>query len=95
MLRAYDPVTPFDWLQAAREVVQQIALLGFWRCGFFEHAAFYGGTALRIFHGLQRFSEDLDFSLLDRNEPQRLESALDHIKTELAAWGLEIQSQRP
>ncbi len=87
MLRAYHPVTPFDWLQATREVVQEIALLGFWRSGFFEHAAFYGGTALRIFHGLERFSEDLDFSLLDPNAPVRLEYALDSVKTELAAWG--------
>ena len=45
------------------EVMQQIALAGLYRAGFFEHAAFYGGTCLRIFHGLQRFSEDMDFSL--------------------------------
>ncbi|NJN62263.1 MAG: hypothetical protein HC795_12700 [Coleofasciculaceae cyanobacterium RL_1_1] len=51
-------------LDRAREIVQEIALLGLWRGGFFEHAAFYGGTALRIFHGLRRFSEDLDFTLL-------------------------------
>ena len=50
-----------DWNHAIREVAQEIALLGLWRSGFFEQAAFYGGTALRIFHGLNRFSEDLDF----------------------------------
>lgn len=72
MLGAYQPVTPLDWLQATREVVQEIALLGFWRSGFFEYAAFYGGTALRIFHGLERFSEDLDFSLLDRSSQATL-----------------------
>lgn len=64
MLEAYQPATPTDYQNAAREVVQEIALLGLWRGGFFEHAAFYGGTALRIFHGLHRFSEDLDFTLL-------------------------------
>jgi len=72
MLRPYNPVTPLDWIQAIREVVQEIALLGFWRSGFFEHAAFYGGTALRIFHGLDRFSEDLDFTLLSELNPLRL-----------------------
>jgi predicted nucleotidyltransferase component of viral defense system len=91
MLRAYQPVTSFDWLQATREVVQEIALLGFWRSGFFEHAAFYGGTALRIFHGLQRFSEDLDFSLIDKCSGNRLESALSSVETELAAWGFSFQ----
>lgn len=93
MLRAYQPVTPQDWLQATREVVQEIALLGFWRSGFFENAAFYGGTALRIFHGLQRFSEDLDFSLLDRTDSVRMESALAHVKTELVAWGFSFETE--
>ena len=62
MLDAYQPATPTDYQNAAREIVQEIALLGLWRGGFFERAAFYGGTALRIFHGLRRFSEDLDFT---------------------------------
>jgi hypothetical protein len=62
MLDAYQPRTPADYQNAAREIVQEIALLGLWRGGFFDHAAFYGGTALRIFHGLRRFSEDLDFN---------------------------------
>jgi hypothetical protein len=53
-----------DHLRALREILQQIALLGLWRSKFFEKAAFYGGTALRILYGLDRFSEDLDFSLL-------------------------------
>ena len=91
MLGAYHPVTPIDWLQAAREVVQEIALLGFWRSGFFEHAALYGGTALRIFHGLERFSEDLDFSLLDKTAATRLDAALSSVKTELAAWGFSFE----
>lgn len=93
MLSAYRPVTPFEWLQATREVVQEIALLGFWRSGFFENAAFYGGTALRIFHGLDRFSEDLDFSLLDRDAAIRLDAALSSVKTELAAWGFSFETE--
>ena len=47
-----------------REILQQAALLGLERHGIFEKAAFYGGTALRILYGLDRFSEDLDFTLL-------------------------------
>ena len=71
MLRPYAPITPLDWEHATREIVQEIALLGLWRSGFFEQASFYGGTALRIFHGLNRFSEGLDFSLeYPANEPR-------------------------
>ena len=93
MLRPYNPVTPLDWTHAIREVVQEIALLGLWRSGFFEEAAFYGGTALRIFHGLNRFSEDLDFSLLQDGGSVRLESALASVRTELAAWGLSFEAE--
>ena len=93
MLRPYAAVTPLDWTHAIREVVQEIALLGLWRSGFFEEAAFYGGTALRIFHGLNRFSEDLDFSLREEGGAIRLESALASIKTELAAWGLSFEAE--
>src|SRR5438132_12769755 len=50
-----------------REILQQTALLGLERHGFFEKVAFYGGTALRILYGLDRFSEDLDFTLLQPN----------------------------
>lgn len=60
-------MTPFDISNRTqlREMLQQAALLGLERHGFFEKAAFYGGTALRIFYGLNRFSEDLDFTLLE------------------------------
>jgi predicted nucleotidyltransferase component of viral defense system len=93
MLLQYNPITPLDWNHAIREVVQEIALLGFWRSGFFEQAAFYGGTALRIFHGLNRFSEDLDFSLISEQSSFRLEPALSSVKTELAAWGLSFEAE--
>jgi predicted nucleotidyltransferase component of viral defense system len=93
MLRPYAPISPLDWVQAIREVVQEVVLLGFWRAGFFEQAAFYGGTALRIFHGLDRFSEDLDFSLRSKNDEARLESVLASLEIELAAWGFSFQSE--
>lgn len=87
LLAAYQPKTQLDYQNAAREVVQELALLGLWRGGFFANAAFYGGTALRIFHGLRRFSEDLDFSLLDASADARLDRYLPDIGAELKSWG--------
>ena len=93
MLDAYQPKTPVDYQNAAREIVQEIALLGLWRGGFFEHAAFYGGTALRIFHGLRRFSEDLDFTLLDAGDESRLEHFLPAVALELESWGFTFEAE--
>jgi predicted nucleotidyltransferase component of viral defense system len=91
MLDAYQPKNPVDYQNAAREVVQEIALLGLWRGGFFSHAAFYDGTALRIFHGLRRFSEDLDFTLLAEGPDIRLDRYLSAIATELTSWGFTFE----
>ena len=66
ILSTYEIRSVEDSLRALREVMQEIALLGLWRSKFFEKAAFYGGTALRVLYGLDRFSEDLDFSLLEK-----------------------------
>jgi predicted nucleotidyltransferase component of viral defense system len=74
-----------------REIIQKICLLGLWRGSFFEHAAFYGGTALRLMHGLDRWSEDLDFSLLLPKQDFRLESYLDFVSRELEAWGIKAR----
>lgn len=93
MLDTYQPKTPTDYQNAVREVVQEITLLGLWRGGFFEHAAFYGGTALRIFHGLRRFSEDLDFTRLSENDDCRLERYLPGIATELESWGFTFEAE--
>lgn len=79
---------------ALREIVQEVALLGLSRTPFFTHAAFYGGTALRIFHGLERFSEDLDFSLLVPNPDYSLNDYLDPVRDELASWGFEMSVER-
>lgn len=68
MLSSYDITTELQKRNAIFEVNQQIILSGLYNGGFFNEAAFYGGTCLRIFHGLQRFSEDMDFSLLAPNE---------------------------
>ena len=75
--------------RALREIIQEIMLLALWRAKFFERAAFYGGTALRLLHGLDRFSEDLDFSLLGADPDFQLETYFDAVSRELVAFGLE------
>lgn len=91
MLQKYSPKSPLEQERALREILQEIALVGLWRGKFFEHAAFYGGTALRILYGLDRFSEDLDFTL---NQPDRDFTWAPYAKTvadELHAYGFEVE----
>lgn len=90
MLDRYKPHSLKEHEQALREVIQEITLVGLWRGKFFEHAAFYGGTALRIFYNLDRFSEDLDFTLLSANPEWSWEPYGKVIKSELAAFGFDV-----
>jgi len=89
-LDTYKPANKEEALQALREIMQEIALAGLQRAGFFEKAAFYGGTALRIFYGLDRFSEDLDFSLLAVNPGFSLDKYLDAILVEFESLGMKV-----
>jgi predicted nucleotidyltransferase component of viral defense system len=90
MMARYAIQTADDRTNALHEVMQQIALAGLYRAGFFNKAAFYGGTCLRIFHSLPRFSEDLDFSLL-RPEPNfSIADYFDAIVDEFKALGREV-----
>lgn len=89
-IESYNPTTRDQVNQALREIMQEIALAGLNRSGFFEHAAFYGGTALRIFHQLDRFSEDLDFSLLKDNPDFSLTPYLNGIIEECSSLGLQV-----
>jgi len=89
-IESYQPKTQQDYAQALREVMQQITLAGLYRGGFFEKAAFYGGTALRIFYGLNRFSEDLDFSLLEKKENFNLDNYLKTVEDEFKAQGMTV-----
>jgi len=66
-IKSYNSQSQEELKNAKREIIQEIALSGLRRAGFFSKACFYGGTALRIFYGLDRYSEDLDFSLLEKN----------------------------
>jgi Nucleotidyl transferase AbiEii toxin, Type IV TA system len=89
-LDEYKPKNTLEAEQALREIIQEIALAGLQRSGFFEKAAFYGGTALRIFYNLPRFSEDLDFSLLTPDPDFSLQPYLDGMTKEFEALGIEI-----
>lgn len=91
MLAKYERRSMDDSLQALRELIQEIALLGLWRSRFFEHAAFYGGTALRILYGLDRFSEDLDFSLLSPDHDFDLNRHTAALSEELSAFGFDLR----
>ena len=90
MLSRYEIITNDDYTNALHEVMQQIAIAGLYRGGFFEHAAFYGGTCLRIFYKLDRFSEDVDFSLLQPNKEFKLEDYFQPIINEFTALGREV-----
>ena len=93
MVARYAPQTDRDYDMALKQVIQEITLLGLWRGKFFENAAFYGGTALRIFYGLDRFSEDLDFSLLKKKEDFRLSAYFSFLLHELESFGFEVEIQ--
>lgn len=80
-----------DQLLAQREVMQKIVLAGLARGGFFDHAAFYGGTCLRIFHHLNRFSEDMDFSLKEKNTDVHLEQYFSYIIDEFKYAGFPVE----
>ncbi|OQC16607.1 MAG: hypothetical protein BWX73_00754 [Lentisphaerae bacterium ADurb.Bin082] len=90
MLGRYVCRNEAEYVNAIREIMQELALLGLWRGKFFEHAAFYGGTALRIVHGLNRGSEDLDFSLLKTNPEFTLTTYAGALKKELLAFGFPV-----
>jgi predicted nucleotidyltransferase component of viral defense system len=96
MLTTYEIRSVQDSLRALREIMQEIALLGLWRSKFFEKAAFYGGTALRALYGLDRYSEDLDFSLLEKGDGFALADYTESLKRELASFGfaVEVESRK-
>jgi len=91
MVKAYNAKTIYDQKNAIKEVIQEIVLCGLSRSGFFRTAAFYGGTALRIFYGLDRFSEDLDFSLAVKNESFDITTYFPILEKEVKAFGLHVE----
>jgi len=89
-IETYSPQNEEEILSALREIMQEITLAGLSRTDFFEKAAFYGGTALRIFYGLDRYSEDLDFSLLKPNSDFSIELYFKAILDEFESLGLTV-----
>ena len=73
-----------------QEVMQHIALAGLHRGGFFKYAAFYGGTCLRLFHHLPRYSEDMDFSLIEKRTDVHIEDFFPAIIEEFRLAGHEV-----
>lgn len=94
MLSGYDITTELQKRNAIFEVNQQVILAGLYNGGFFNEAAFYGGTCLRIFHGLQRFSEDMDFSLLAPNENFDFTQYFQPIIDQFALVGREVEIRK-
>lgn len=94
MLSQYDLTTEQNKRNAVFEVNQQVILAGLYNGGFFKSAAFYGGTCLRIFHGLQRFSEDMDFSLLTQDENFDFSKYFQPIIDAFALVGREVEIKK-
>ncbi|NCB12899.1 MAG: nucleotidyl transferase AbiEii/AbiGii toxin family protein [Erysipelotrichia bacterium] len=90
MLEKYDLTNSNSSYDALREILQEIVLIGLYDAGFFKYAAFYGGTALRILHNLPRFSEDLDFSLLQSNTEFNLKPYEEAIISTLKSFGFDV-----
>ncbi len=83
-----------DYMNALREILQEVALLGLWRGKFFEKAAFYGETALRILYGLDRFSEDMDFSLLKPFDAFDITAYAAFLRKEAEGFGFDVRFEK-
>lgn len=91
MINKYNPKTIEDKKNAMKEVLQEVVLAGLSKTDFFTYAAFYGGTALRIFYGMDRFSEDLDFSLIVSDETFDISKYLKPISEIINSLGLHFE----
>ncbi|MBF0362137.1 MAG: nucleotidyl transferase AbiEii/AbiGii toxin family protein [Oligoflexia bacterium] len=94
MIKRYNCKTKMEYKSALKEIIQEIILLGLSRHGFFERAAFYGGSALRIAHKLDRFSEDLDFELRKKDLHFDISSFIKGIDEELLSFGLKLTTNK-
>lgn len=94
LINRYNCQTKNDYVNAIHEVIQEIALIGLSRGKFFDTASFYGGTALRILYGLDRFSEDLDFSLLEPDKNFALDPYFPFLEEEFKAFGIHVKIEK-
>ena len=93
IIKSYNPKTIEETKAIIRELLQQIVLIGLSRSGFFNYASFYGGTALRIFYGLNRYSEDLDFTLNKEDLNFSIEPFVNKIIEVAHSYGFDIEIQ--
>ncbi len=94
LLEPYQCKSPQDYTMALQEVLQECMLLGFARGGLFQKVAFYGGAALRIFHDLDRFSEDMDFTLVEPDHQFDIENYLRPLKREINSLGFGVSVEK-
>jgi len=90
-LNKYKAANAIEEEQAIKEIIQEIALFGLWKAGFFEVAAFQGGTSLRVLYDLPRFSEDLDFILKEPIPDFDWSSYLKSLLEYLEEFGLKTE----
>ena len=90
-LDEYQASNAIEEEQAIKEIIQELALFALWRAGFFEVAAFQGGTSLRILHGLPRFSEDMDFILKEPDLEFDWNHYLEKLLVNLEEFGLKTE----
>jgi len=91
-LDAYKVTNPIEEENALKEIVQEIILFALWKADFFEVAAFQGGTSLRILHGLNRFSEDIDFILLEPDLNFSWQPYLEQLVETCMEFGIEPEA---
>ena len=94
MFESYQPGNTTASIYAVKEIIQEVVLHALSQTDFFSHAAFYGGTALRIFYGLDRFSEDMDFSLQTKQQDFTIASYLQTVERGLNSYGFEISAEQ-
>lgn len=90
ILEKYNPRNNQERENAIKEIIQEIALAGLSRGHFFDKVAFYGGTCLRIFYGLNRFSEDLDFAIINKEETFKISDYFPCLRKEFESYGIEV-----
>jgi predicted nucleotidyltransferase component of viral defense system len=89
-LKNYDLKTALDEQNAIKEITQEIILYALSETKFFNFANFYGGTALRVVHGLNRFSENLDFTTKSVMKDFQFDDYLDDVLSTLKSYGLNM-----
>lgn len=92
-LKRYRMDSPELEITAIREITQELILFALSTSEFFTHAAFQGGTCLRIVHGLNRFSEDMDFVLKKSSGAFSWQQYLTLIATTLEQYGYRVELQ--